>query len=312
MDLFAVAAAQCGAFTTEQAAAQALSATWLRERTRRGFVQRIASGLYVVAGAPPCWEQQLWIAYLAAGPGTAVSGRAAGCALGLNGYRRQVVETLMPGGRNQRQPVGRARRTRWLPPEHIVHLPGLPPVTSVARTIFDLAGDPDRRLAFQVEQWRETHKLAIRRLISRSLRRDDFTMGAMFKVLAGLGRRGRAGTTIIRELVAELGRDYIPTDSDLEDSFLELIRSEHIEEPELQVQVSGPEGWIAKADTLFRPRINWEIDGPDHDAPLQKGIDATRDEAMRAAGYEVHRADWWRILNDQDRLIADVRASLDD
>ena len=218
---------------------------------------------------------------------------------------------MAPHGESYRTGVQRLRQTRWLPPEHVVRLPGLPPLTSVARTIFDLAGDPNRRLTFRVEQWREAHKREIERLISRSLRRQDFTMIAMMRMLAALGRRGRAGTTIIRELVAELGRDYVPTASDLEDLWFDMIRAEGLEEPERQIHISGPEGWIGQVDFFYRSRkVVWEIDGPDHDAPLQKRADARRDASMRAAGYEVHRAHWLTLVHDPERVIREVSESL--
>ena len=266
--LFQLAGTQCGVFTAEQADRLGSNADVRKHLLARGAVQRRSCGLFVVGGAPSGWEQDLWVAWLAAGPCAAIGGRAAARGLGLSGYRAAAVEVVGALDLNHRQPIGRIRRTRWLPADHIVELPGLPPLTSPARTIFDLAGDPDRRLTFRVEPWREAHKKHIGRLISRSLRRDDFTMLAMMRMLAALGRRGRAGTTIVRELVRELGADYEPTESDLEDVFLDLVRSEGIEEPERQVTITTERGWIGRADFRFRKHVIWEVDGPHHDAPL--------------------------------------------
>lgn len=186
----------------------------------------------------------------------------------------------------------------------------MPPVTSPARTIFDLAGDPDRPRTFRIEPRRELHKNAIGRLISRSLRRDDFTMLAMIRMLAALGRRGRAGTTIIRELVQELGADYEPTETDLEDVFVDLVRAEGIEEPERQVAIGGEQGWLGNVDFLFRKRVVWEVDGPHHDAPLQRREDARRDADMRTAGYEVHRAHWLTLTHEPERVVKELNDSL--
>jgi len=307
----ALAARQRGAVSTGQALASGPTRRAIDLAVKGGEFTRRASGLLVVAGAPPCWEQELWLAWLGAGENAAISGRAAAHALELPGFRKPVVEVVVPFGTSHRQSIGRLRQTRWLPPEHIIHVDGLPPLTSVARTIFDLAGDPDRPRTFRVEQWRDLHKRHIARVFSRSLRRNDFTMIGMMRTLAALGRRGRAGTTIIRELVAEFGKDFVPTGSDLEDLWLDMIRAEGIEEPDRQVQISGPTGWLGCVDFAYlRRRVIWEIDGPDHDAPLQKRLDAERDAAMRAAGYDVHRAHWLRLVNEPDTVIREVLEAL--
>ena len=308
--LLQLAASQCGVFTAEQADHLGAGADVRKHLVARGVVERRSSGLYVVGGAPACWAQDLWFAWLAAGPHAAISGRAAAQALGLRGYRGNAVEVLVPIDLNHRQPIGRIRRTRWLPADHIVERPGLPPLTSPARTIFDLAGDPERRRTFRVEPWLMAHKKRIGRLMSRSLLRDDFTMLAMMRMLAALGRRGRAGTTIIRELVAELGADYTPTESDLEDVFLDLVRSEGIEEPDRQVDIASGRGWIGRVDFVFRKRVVWEVDGPHHDAPLQRREDAGRDAEMRAAGYAVHRAHWRALIEEPERVLKELNDSL--
>ena len=185
-----LAAHQRGVFTTRQAIELGIPEAALRRQLDVGAWRRVRRGVLAVVGAPECWPQQLWIAHLAAGPTSAVSGRAAARALGLPGYRRQAIEVLVPHSESHRTDVERLRRTRFLPAAHTVTRDGLPPLTSVARTIFDLAGDPNLRLTFRVERWREAHKRHIGRLMSRSLRREDFTMIGMMRMLAAFGRRG--------------------------------------------------------------------------------------------------------------------------
>ena len=43
---------------------------------------------------------------------------------------------------DHRSPIGRLVETRWLPPTHVTDRRRLP-VTTLARTFFDLCGDPD-------------------------------------------------------------------------------------------------------------------------------------------------------------------------
>ncbi len=305
-----LAALQRGAFSATQVLALGATTALLRARWRRGEWLKRGRGLFVVAGAPACWKQDLWLAHLSAGPTSVICGRAAARLHRLRGHYAPAVEVLVPIGGDHRGPLGRVRETRWLPPEHVVLIDGLP-VTSVARTIFDLAGDPPRPRTFRNEVRREAHKREIAPIFSRALQRNGLTMIGMMRTVAALGRRGRAGTKIMRELVVEFGEDYIPTGSDLEDLFLDLARADGLEEPVHQFQVTGVEGWLGCVDFAYvLERIIIEIDGPDHDAPLQRRYDAQRDEAMGAAGWTVIRINWLDLVTDPDGVVARIRKAL--
>jgi very-short-patch-repair endonuclease len=308
-DVRRLAAAQGAAFSAAQARASGVSHHELYGTVRDGEWVRRARGLLVVAGAPPTWHQDLQVALLAAGDRAVVSGHPALEVHGFRRCRKGLVEVMVPFGVGHTAPFGRLRQTRWLPDTDIVVIDGLR-VTSVARTVFDVIGEPGHPLAFRREPLRGAHNHASKLLIDEGMRRHGLTMGDLARMLVVHGRRGVAGTSIIREIVKELGLEYRPTDTELENTVLELIVSRGIEAPEHQVDISDHTGWLGRVDFFYRLlRLIIEVDGPDHDTPLQQALDALRDAAMRAAGYEVLRIHWTLVFGDPRAVVKKVLAA---
>lgn len=302
-----LAATQAGAFSVDQATGLGGDRSLLRTGARRGHWQFRARGLLVATAAPPGWRQDLWLAHLAAGASSVFCQKTAARLHRARPYRWAMdLDLLLPFDSDARTPIGRIHRARRLPRHHVVMVEGLP-VTSLAWTLLDLAGNPENRWTFRNEVLRWGHFQRIRKLVNDTMRDNGLTMSALMLILAALGRRGRPGTAIMREVVADLGPDYVPTDSELEDMFLEIVKANELEEPERQQQISGPYGWIARVDFLYRAlKLAIEIDGPHHDTPLQKRIDRATTAALKAAGYHVLRIHWRELWNDPDAVIARV------
>ncbi len=216
----------------------------------------------------------------------------------------------MAYGHGSRAAVGRVRRTRWLPANHIVTIDGLP-TTSVELTIMHLAGDPDHAFTFRNDGMYFAHKRHMKAVIDDAMRRRGLTMTRLMRMLVVMARRGRAGGPMLRELIVELGEDYEPTETDLEEAVLELIRSEGLELPEQQVDISDERGWLGRVDFVYRPlRLIIEADGPDHDSPLRRRQDRERDRAMEAAGYRVLRIHWTELFGDPDGVVRRIREAM--
>jgi hypothetical protein len=298
---------QAGAFTVRQATKLGASAKLVRVRQGSGEWISRGRGLLIVAGAPRCWQQDLWLAHLAAGPASVASGPAAAHIHGLAGYRRPAIEVTVPVGGSHGPPFGTLRETRWLPGSEIVQVPRLPAVTPVALTIMHLAGQPPHPATFRRPDLLATHKKRMERILSRAIGRQRLTMTQMIRVVALMGRHGLAGSTIMREIVLEAGPDFVPTDSDLEDLWLELAAAAGLPEPIRQHTVVSDEGWLGKVDFAYLEFLTMvEIDGPDHDAPVQKRYDAERDAAMRRAGLEVVRIHWTVLIGAPNRALRAV------
>jgi hypothetical protein len=305
-----LARTQAGAFATEQANECGLSRHALSRAARAGLIERRAVGVYVAGGAPPSWRQELWVAQLAVGPRSAIGGRAAGQLLGMRGFRSDAIEVITHEGGAHRLRGGILRETFWLPEEHIITIEGLR-VTTVARTCFDVAGSPPCRGTLTHPVRREVHKRWVKRVINSGMADLGLTIDGMVRVLVALGRRGKPGTAIVREILHEFGPDYVPTDTGLEFSFVDLLEANRIDQPERQVDMSDEQGWIGRVDFLYRlARLVVEIDGPEHDTPLQKAVDAARDERLRAAGWRVLRIHWLELLHNPERVIRRLMAAL--
>jgi very-short-patch-repair endonuclease len=305
-----LAAGQAGAFTVAQATAAGVERHVRRRLVGAGVWIAAGRGLLTVAGAPPAWHQQLWLAVLDAGPGAVVSGRAAAALHRLRGYRELAVEVTVPRTQSHEAPLGRRRETRYLPSHHRVQLEGLP-VTSMARTIFDLAGDPGNPVMFRRDDLVEIHERQLRRVVRDAMVRRGLTMPGLIRVTAALARRGRAGSAVMRSLVRHLGAGYRPTESELEDAFLDLIDAEGLERPENQVDVVGERGWLGRVDFMYRSRrLIIEVDGPDHDDEERILEDKRRDDGLAEAGWSVIRIHWTTLLFDADAVAAEIRRGL--
>src|SRR4051794_20536330 len=258
--LLELAVAQQGAFSARQVLDRGGTTALLSARCRSGRICRVRQGLYVHSGFPPSWQQDLWLEQLAAGPGAAICGGPAALLHGLGRFDVQSVDVLTRWGSGHRAVRGRVHETFWLPTSHIVQIDGLP-VTSLARTVFDLAGMPRHPLAFRHDGARAVHVARITQLLNTCIRDKGMTMTDLVRVLAALGRRGKPGTSIIRDIVRDLGEDYEPTASELEDLFLDVVRANGIEEPEQQVRIGNVNKLIGRVDFRWKgKRIIVEVD----------------------------------------------------
>jgi hypothetical protein len=197
-----------------------------------------------------------------------------------------------------------------LPPEHIVTIDGLP-VTSVARTVFDQAGLPSHPLAFQHEWLRANHVKQITWLVNHAIRDHGMRMLDIDRVLASTGRRGKPGTAIIREVIADLDLDYAPTVTELEELFLEVLDSYGIERPDEQVDLGTEDRWVGRVDFVWRGRkVIVEVDGRQHAAPLDRRADRRRDADFNGVGYTIIRVTRWQLVNEPEKHVARIRAAL--
>jgi hypothetical protein len=164
------------------------------------------------------------------------------------------------------------------------------PVTTVARTLFDLAEVVDeRRLERAFEEADRLHLLE---------------MQALEEVCArGYGRRALRP---IRRLIEE-ARMPETTRSPLEDRFAEFCREHHLPPPDTNVMVFGRE-----VDALWQgERLMVEMDSyafHGHRAAFER--DRARDAAMQAEGYRVIRVTHRRLAREPIAVAAEIRRLL--
>jgi Protein of unknown function (DUF559) len=244
-----------------------------------------------------------------AGPEAVLGLRSAARLHGFYAYRRTgEIEVIVRRGHDARTGIGRIVQTRELPPHHVTEVRGLP-VTTVARTFFDLCGDPDPGL--RRRGGHPVHEKKMARVYNDAAGRRGLSFVHEVAVLAVLARRGRRGTRLVRRLLLRFGPRYVPTRSDTETLFLELIADLGLPEPEKQAVVTDIEGWIGTVDFLWRAeRVIVEVDSAWHDGPLDRERDEERDLRAEAAGYTVRRYRYRDIVGEPDRVHRELVVSL--
>jgi very-short-patch-repair endonuclease len=225
-------------------------------------------------------------AVLACGPDAVLSHRSAAALWDIAVSGAGPVEVTTRTGR--RHPEVTVHRSTTLTPQQVTTHFGIP-VTTVARTLIDLADVLDDRAlarAFNEAQ------------ITRRMR-----LGELATFLPHL--KGRRAATRLRPFVEHPAR---PTRSVLEDTFLALIASHALPPPQVNQRVAGYE-----VDMLWREqRLVAELDGRryhEHDRAFER--DRERDANLLAAGYRVVRVTWQRLVRQPEREAERLRALLD-
>jgi very-short-patch-repair endonuclease len=305
--LASIGAMNDGIITSELIADAGVSLDAVQRARRRGIVVSLGRGVDRLRDHPFDLRSRCRAALALAGPGAVLGLRTAARLHGCWAYRnRDEIEILAPRGRDHVNTIGRHVETRWLPPNHVAQVDDFP-VTTIARTFFDLCGDPDDGLSLR----HPYHVKKMKQLYNDCLARRGMTFTMEAAVLSALARRGRRGTRLVRQLLQYFGPKHMPTASEVETLFLELVRDRGLPDPERQAVIVGPDGFIGTVDFAWRDRrFIVEIDSSWHDGPLDEADDDERDRRLRAAGYEVVRYRFSHLVLDPARVARELAAAL--
>ena len=269
-----------------QLLAAGLSVRTIERRVEAGRLRPLHQGVYAVGGFALGRKGTWMAAVLACGEGALLSHRSAAALWGLMRDRGLPVEVT----------AARGRRRRGI----AVHEGGIVaadrtavaviPVTTIARTLFDLAEFVDE----------STHERAFEEADRLGLLR----IADLEAVCArGVGRRALPR---VRRLIDEARLPEI-TRSALEHRVLALCRDCGLPMPVTNVEVLGYE-----VDALWpRQRLVVEADGyafHRHRAAFER--DRVRDAALQAAGYRVVRLTYRRLIREPDAIAIELRRLL--
>jgi len=255
----------------------------IRYRLSIGRLHQVHRSVYAV-GHRRLTQQGLWIAAtLACGPGALLSHRSAGALWDVCGRGRQVEVTVVGRAGRSRTQIRIHRAGRLDAEDRAAE--GEIPVSSPARTLFDLAEVLDRE--------------SLERAFERAERRRLLDLRALDRV-----RERNPGRRALKPLAA-----LLPSLGPVADlaSELELCESEGIELPLTNTLVEGHE-----VDCLWpAARLVVELDSRAFHAGWVAGErDRRRDLDLKRGGYEVVRVTWRMLDEDTPKLLGLLRSSL--
>jgi len=195
---------QYGLFTSHQWKQAGLSMRSLGRKEEAGAVEEVQPGVFAVAGAPRSFEQEVLAACLSVG-GVA-SHRCAGFLWGFRKFESRMVEVLVRRERTPSRPDVKVRRTARLDDADVSTLRGIP-ITGRTRTLLDLC---------------DVSPCLAEGAINGALHRRQVSVRELERLLTRVGPK-QPGIVRYRELVAPFAAGQRPTESELEDDFLDLV-----------------------------------------------------------------------------------------
>lgn len=281
-EIAALADRQHGVVAVWQLLRLGLGRDAIQYRASIGQLHRIHRGVYAVGYRTLTPKGHRMAAVLAYGPDAVLSHRSAAAHWDFGpGFWK--IEVTTPHSRRGRK--GTRAHQATLHPEDITIRDGIP-ITSVARTILDLAS--------QLNQDRLTN------LIEEADRKQLFDLGALDRVLA---RRQRAPRRLTAVLAAYRGP--ADTRSKLERDFRALIAKTGLPEPQYNVLLAG-----LTVDVYWPEwKLVVELDGkPYHTDPSAFETDRIRDATLQKIDIRVLRVTGKRMDNESGAVLADILA----
>lgn len=283
-----ICARQHGVVARAQLLAAGIAGDAVDRRIRRGRLRPVHRGVYLV-GPVVLPRAREMAAALACGRSAAVSHCSATVLWQLLTDRNrpprvEIMDRRLP----HRRPGIRTRCVRTLRADEITTLDGIP-ITTPARTLFDLAGVVGPR--------------ELERALAEALAKRLTTLAGLERVVA---RHPRGpGRAILRQLLQD-GHPAL-TRSEAEERFLALIRQAGLPAPETNVLVEGLE-----VDFLWpAERLVVEVDGyAFHSSPDAFKNDRRRDTVLVAAGFRVTRLTWQQITEEPMPIVARLAQAL--
>jgi len=292
-----LAAAQAGVFTRQQALDLGLTHAMVRRRVCSGVWGWRAQGVYGIAGFDDGPYSSLWAATLAPGVGAVASHQAAAQLHGLPTFDERLAVVTVPHATTRLQHLATVHQSRRLYDDHITSISGLP-VTTVARTIIDLAS--------------ECRRGRIEIVLDRAVAAKKITVAEFCATFDDLACRGRKGIALVRAVLATRQPGYVPPASVAESMLLRVLRLGGLPRPVLQFghPGSGYEG--RRVDAAYPDaRLLIEVDSRTwHGGWTDRERDLNRDLAASAVGFDTLRISYTTLVEQPEWLVEKIRGAL--
>jgi very-short-patch-repair endonuclease len=258
----------------------------VRRRLSDRRLHPLFRGVFAVGLARPSLRGRWKAATLALGEDALLSHRDAAVLLDLASERRPGVDVTVPGRNARSQPGISAHRIVVSVPADRNEVDGIP-VTSVARTLLDLAAllGPTK----------------LRRAYERAERVQALDVRAIDDLL--LRSNGHRGAGRLRDLRAYDPALAAQAESELERIFLDLLRAHRVPMPQVNVLVDGflVDAYWPEADVVA------ELDGYEfhHDREAFER-DHAKLAKLRLAGHEVLALTYEQVVRDPSWAVTTV------
>lgn len=288
----ALADQQHGVVARRQLLAAGIDGSAIDRRLRRGTLVALHRGVYA-AGHRRLAQDGFWLAaVLAAGQAAVLSHRDAAALHGLGRWGGRRIEVTSPRRVTAVRGVMVYERRRMAVAD--VAIVARIPVTSVARTLVDLAD--------VVVPQRLSHAL------SEAERRLAVDADELRAIAAALAHRRGPGPARLRTVLAEQERSGTTlTRSELEIAFRALVRRHRLPEPTLNASIEGVE-----VDAVWSgPRLAVECDGWEfHRGRRAFQRDRSKSNALQLRGWRVLRFTHADVVHRPAHVAAAIRAAL--
>ncbi len=286
----ALAGRQHGVVGRWQLQAIGLTERLIRTRVSHGSLIRLHRGVYAVGHRALTTESRWMAATLAYGSEAVLSHRSAGQLWGIYPRSEIAPEVTVPGSRATKRGIVVHRTS--LPTDEVGRRWGMP-VTSVARTIFDLAATRTEREVERAWNEMEVREYRLRLSVADLLERYP----------------GRKGTPLLARLAG--GKPVGITRNELEEAFLALIDSFDLPRPRMNADLAIRDRFY-EVDALWEDRkVAIELDGGGaHGTRRAFEKDRERDRILTAEGYTTARLTWHQITETPAEVAADLHLIL--
>lgn len=284
-EILSLAVRQGGVIRRDQARRLGMSDSAIDRRIRSGRWQVVVEGVLRVFPARD--ERDLLAGAIAALPTAVVSHASAGRIHRLAGTPESAPTITVHASKAWRFPEVAVRRTRTVSRAHCVTVDGLP-VTSVARTVVDLAAD------LPEHPWRS---LAEQAVVTGRCSLDDLRA-----VAADACGRGRAGSKLVTAFLA----DALVGTSRLQRLAIEALANAGLPPPEVEFPI--PWSPRKRFDLAYpEAKLAIELDGRRwHSTADRFQADRERDREALAHGWVVVRFTWEDLTRRPREFVATI------
>ena len=283
-----IARSQHGVIALRQMLRIGLGRDATKLRLRNGRLHPLHRGVYAVGHRVVSASGHRMAAVLAAGDDGALTHDDAAAEWAMLQKTGGLVHVTTP--RILRSRPGLLLHRRRLPADEVTVLDGIP-ITTVPRTIFDLAATAPRRRVeralHEAEVQRLTDKLSLPDLLARY--------------------PGARGSALIRALLADHSVADSITKEGIVDLFFDFLDECDLPRPLTDHWISA-NGSSYECDCAFlEPRVIVELDGyATHSTRRKFESDRIRDRDLHLAGWLPVRVTWHQLRHDRRALAADL------